>query len=81
MASLHKKKINGGTYYYLRETAWVDGKSKVVKQTYLGTADAIAAALGKAPSALAVVPGAPVLEFGAVAALYDLSNILPLLSV
>lgn len=74
MASLHKKKINGRTYYYLRKTAWVDGKSKVVEQTYLGSADAIAAALGKAPSALTVVPGAPVHEFGAVAALYDLAQ-------
>ncbi len=74
MASLTAKKINGHTYYYLRECAWVDGKPKIVKQTYLGSADAIAAALGKAPSALAVVPGAPVLEFGAVAALYDLAQ-------
>ena len=74
MASLTAKKINGSTYYYLRECAWVDGKPKIVKQTYLGSADAIAAALGKTPSALAVVPGAPVLEFGAVAALYDLAQ-------
>ena len=74
MASLTAKKINGHTYYYLRECAWVDGKPKIVKQTYLGSANAIAAALGKAPSALAVVPGAPVLEFGAVAALYDLAQ-------
>ncbi len=74
MASLTAKKINGRTYYYLRECAWVDGKPKIVKQTYLGSADAIAAALGKTPSALTVVPGAPVLEFGAVAALYDLAQ-------
>jgi transposase len=74
MASLHKKKIHGRTYYYLRKTAWVNGKSKVVEQTYLGSADAIAAALGKTPSALTVVPGAPVFEFGAVAALYDLAQ-------
>ncbi len=74
MASLTAKKINGRTYYYLRECAWVDGKPKIVKQTYLGSADAIAAALGKTPSALTVVPGSPVLEFGAVAALYDLAQ-------
>ena len=74
MASLTAKTINGRKYYYLRECAWVDGKPKIVKQTYLGSADAIAAALGKTPSALTVVPGAPVLEFGAVAALYDLAQ-------
>jgi transposase len=74
MVSLTAKKIHGRTYYYLRRTAWVDGKSKVVEQKYLGSAEAIAAALGKAPSALAVVPGVPVFEFGAVAALYDLAQ-------
>ena len=74
MASLTAKKINGRTYYYLRECAWVDGKPKIVKQTYLGSAEAVAAALGKTPSALTVVPGVPVLEFGAVAALYDLAQ-------
>ncbi len=74
MASLTAKTIHGHTYYYLRECAWVDGKPKIVKQTYLGTADALAAALGKAPSPLQLVPGAPVREFGAVAALYDLAE-------
>lgn len=74
MVSLAAKKIHGRTYYYLRKTAWVDGKSKVVEQKYLGSAEAIAAALGEAPSTHAVVPGAPVLEFGAVAALYDLAQ-------
>jgi transposase len=74
MASVTAKKIHGRTYYYLRRTAWVDGKSKVVEQKYLGTAEAIEAAMGKAPAGLAVVPGAPVFEFGAVAALYDLAQ-------
>ena len=60
MASLTKKRINGHTYWYLRETAWVDGKSKVVKTVYLGSAEQIAAALGKGTTALQVVPGAPV---------------------
>src|SRR3990170_5644410 len=74
MASLTAKTIRGRTYYYLRECAWVDGKPKIVRQTYLGTADALAAALGKAPSPLQLVPGAPVLAFGAVAALYALAE-------
>ncbi len=74
MASLTAKKIRGHTYYYLRECAWVDGRPKIVKQIYLGTADAIAAALGKTPTALQVLPGAPVREFGAATAVYDLAQ-------
>lgn len=74
MASLTKKIISGRSYYYLRETAWVDGRSKVVKTIYLGTAEAVAAALGKIPSSLTLLPGAPVYEFGAVAALFDLAS-------
>jgi transposase len=74
MASLTPKRINGRTYWYLRETAWVDGKSKVVKTVYLGSADQVAAALGKGTTTLHVVPGAPVFQFGAVAAVYDLAQ-------
>jgi transposase len=45
MASLTKKMIRGKAYYYLRETARVDGKPKVVSQQYVGTADDLAALL------------------------------------
>lgn len=45
MASVCGKKINGQTYYYLREVARVDGKPKIVSQRYLGKAEDIAAAL------------------------------------
>ena len=45
MASLYPKKINGRTYYYLREMARVDGKPKMISERYLGTAADIAAAL------------------------------------
>jgi transposase len=81
MASLTAKTIHGRTYYYLRECAWVEGRPKIVKQTYLGTADALAAALGKAPSPLRLVPGAPVREFGAVAAVYALAQRLDLVGL
>jgi transposase len=74
MASLTAKTIHGRTYYYLRECAWLDGRPKIVKQTYLGTADALAAALGKAPNPLELLPGAPVRAFGAVAAVYALAQ-------
>ena len=39
MASLTKKVINGRPYYYLRETARVGGRVKVVRQVYLGRAE------------------------------------------
>lgn len=75
MASLTAKKINGRTYYYLRECAWVDGRPKIVRQKYLGTAEAVAAALeNKAAPGTNLRPEAQVLEFGAVTALYDLAE-------
>lgn len=45
MASLTKKKIGGRTYYYLRETARVDGRPKVVKTVYVGRAEDLEALL------------------------------------
>lgn len=43
MVHLHKKIKGKGkhSYWYLRQTKWVDGKSKVVWQKYLGTAEKI----------------------------------------
>ena len=41
MASLTKKIVNGRPYYYLRETARVGGRVKVVRQVYLGRAEDI----------------------------------------
>ena len=38
MASLYKKTINGKPYWYLREMARVDGKPKMVNETYVGSA-------------------------------------------
>jgi hypothetical protein len=43
MASIiHKKKANQ-LYYYVVESARVDGKPRIVQQTYLGTAERLAA--------------------------------------
>jgi transposase len=64
MASLTKKLINGRPYYYLRETARVGGRSKVVRTTYLGRAEDIEARLVAAAEPKAIVVG----SFGAVAA-------------
>ena len=45
MASVVGKKRGGATYYYLVESARVDGKPRIVSQEYLGTAEELAAAM------------------------------------
>jgi transposase len=45
MASIVGKKRGTATYYYLVESARVDGKPRIVSQEYLGTADELAAAM------------------------------------
>lgn len=45
MASIVGKKINGKTYYYLVESARVDGRPRIVAQRYLGSAAEIEAAV------------------------------------
>lgn len=41
MVHLHKKTIKGHAYWYLRETEWKTGKSRVIWQKYLGTVEKI----------------------------------------
>jgi len=41
MTHLVKKTVKGHTYWYAVRTAWVNGRSKVVSQVYLGTAERI----------------------------------------
>jgi transposase len=64
MASLTKKVIHGRAYYYLRETARVGGKPKVVRTTYLGRAEEILARLEQGSAPVRVESR----SFGAVAA-------------
>jgi hypothetical protein len=45
MAPIVGKKISGKTYYYLVESARVDGKPRIVSQQYLGPADEVAVRL------------------------------------
>lgn len=52
MASLTKKLIHGRVYYYLRETARVGGRPKVVRTVYLGRAEDILARLEQASEPL-----------------------------
>ena len=39
MATMTKRKVKGHMYYYLVDGKRVDGKSRLVKQQYLGRAD------------------------------------------
>lgn len=48
VASIVGKRISGKTYYYLVESARVDGKPRIVSQQYLGSAEEIAATLAGA---------------------------------
>src|SRR5229473_3562787 len=47
MAFIVGKKQDGKTYYYLAESARVDGKPRIVSQRYLGSAEEIAARLSE----------------------------------
>nr|WP_020661234.1 hypothetical protein [Amycolatopsis benzoatilytica] len=61
------KRVGGRTYYYLAESARVDGKPRVVGQRYLGTAEDIAAAVANGGPEAA---GARHRSFGDVAAVW-----------
>ena len=74
MASLTKKVISGRAYYYLRETAWVEGRSKVVRTKYLGRVEDIERRLEQTADPKAVV----VRSFGAVAAALKIARELEL---
>ena len=50
MATITKRKVKGHVYYYLVEGKRVNGKSRLVKQQYLGRADQVVARLeGQVP--------------------------------
>ena len=64
MASLTKKVVNGRPYYYLRETARVGGRVKVVRTTYVGRAEDLEQRLSETAEPKSVQSR----SFGAVAA-------------
>jgi transposase len=70
MASIVGKRQGGRTYYYLVESARVDGKPRIVSQQYLGSAEEVAAKLAGAS------PGEPVRtqhkRFGDLAAVWSM---------
>jgi transposase len=53
VTSLYPKKVNGGTYWYLREMARVDGRPKMVSERYVGSAADIEALLDRRDAAMA----------------------------
>ena len=84
MASLTKKTIRGGTYYYARECKRVGGKPKIVWQKYLGRLeDIITAVTERREGRLIPQPQREgiVTDLGAVAALYDLASRLEVVSI
>ena len=70
MASIVGKKRGRATYYYLVESARVDGKPRIVAQEYLGTADELAAAMRG--GGLGLPDRTRHKEFGAVAAAWGM---------
>lgn len=70
MASLQRKIKDGRPYWYVMETARIDGRPRVVRQRYLGTVESIEAAFDQAlePETIDEV------EFGASAALWHLAS-------
>jgi len=75
MASLTAKVIHGKTYYYARECQRVNGKPKIVRTTYLGSADdLIAAALQHKKDQVPQPQSVDIAAFGDVVALYDLAE-------
>lgn len=73
------KKQNGKTYYYLTQSARVDGKPRIVSQRYLGSAEEIEARLAQSG------PGEPDrtrhLAFGDVAAVWSIIERLDVIGI
>ena len=68
MASLIAKKKGHTLYYYVAESARVDGKPRIVHQTYLGTAERVASLVKNAASPIPLE--ATTIEFGLPGALW-----------
>jgi transposase len=79
MATIVAKTVRGHRYYYLVQTAWVNGRSRYVKQRYLGKAEAIGQLFDQVT---APQPAHSLhFEFGATAALYSVAQQLQLADI
>ncbi len=75
MASLTAKVIHGKTYYYARECQRINGKPKIVRTVYLGSADDLIAAATRQRQDQAPTPqSVDIAAFADVAALYDVAR-------
>ena len=77
MATITKRENKSGTYYYLVESARINGKPRLVKQDYLGTAERIAKAVELMKSPETSIPDpqyVKVYDFAAVTALYSVAE-------
>ena len=76
MPTITKRTNKSGTYYYLVESARVNGKPRLVKQVYLGTAEKIAAAMERTSNEPTIPDPetVAVYDFGAVVALYSVAE-------
>ena len=77
MASISRRVTKYGTYYYLVESARINGKPRLVKQKYLGTAESIADAIEMHENSETNIPdplASTVYDFGAVVALLYLAR-------
>ena len=72
MASLVAKKKGKQLYYYVVESARVDGKPRIVHQAYLGTAEKLAAMVRDRTAPVPVA--ASLREFGLPAALWTVAQ-------
>ena len=78
MPTITKKKVKGHTYYYAVQSAWMDGKSRIVWQKYLGKPEDIVRAM----TGEVLKPfSAKIFQFGAVAALYSFAKRLGLVEL
>jgi transposase len=75
VASITAKVVHGRTYYYARECQRINGKPKIVRTVYLGSADDLIAAVLDQQHAHAPEPRAvAIAAFGDIVALYDLAQ-------
>ena len=80
MATIQGRRRGKSTYYYLVESRRVNGKPRPVVLQYLGTAEGLAARLAQAEGSSHPLC-AEVVDFAAVAALWDLAHRLDLVSL
>ena len=76
MATITKRTNKSGTYYYLVESARINGKPRIVKQVYLGTAERIKAAVSQLSSGPLIQEpkSVSVYDYCAVTALYSVAD-------